>query len=806
MESMERPSKRRCVVSPDTDLNESRLQNDLRLKSTFESIFQKYEKDFTDVGDEVDLETGDILVNNGHLLGMKNEKDVGADENLSGELHSDSIPYSEAKEHSVCYDLQLDMLEAHRDNTVSEASWQSDDTDTDSLIGDLIVDPSPTFLGDVARKRFLTDDTEYGERHVSSTGNNWNSTPPFGRLQPHWNSTSETPRKEIQAVCTDGQLIEPTWRVPPLPTSTSTSEENMVLKPANEREALSYRPLSPPNVSLWASTTHNSRRKHSRVLSSYVDTADESEQEPSPKPKPFMQPLYRDQARKGVPPSPPITLRKIPQPHRVLRHWTQQEDELLFHLMSSTTLAIFEIVERFPGRTINSVRSHWNRQRSPYYQRPDLHCMNTPPPKLEVPVIAYETSMSPSLARKHSHSGILPSIDRIKDLTIAHDHPKSTESNIRGYRSVLQEKSKILPAFERDYKAKAKEKSFEASAGTAHLQDRQELTRPPKSLKYSAKTRDLQLSDLTDTSAKELKEILGGSSIEPHSKQLNDLKASYKGFSHVQTSASPCKDPYAGPCLVGTAIQSAPKLKDPHPDTAKRGAAINAEKSNGGRLQHITDRVTQVKTQAPLATSKHKNRSQTRPNSSQVSDPMNARNTATPRAASSFQPLKTVKAKLRHMTDMDLNLNMSKQPKTSGQPLQPLGIEFTRRLPPLRREILSSQKPLACPEVKSPIAIPIQHQPPLPNLSAKTIQTPHIVKSSPRAKPNDSLIPKTKSFAVPSRKRTIMGSNSKSTISSLFLDLSDDELATPVKTVGAFSASKAVSSFPKSKRRKTSSY
>ncbi|KAH7375695.1 hypothetical protein B0T11DRAFT_270799 [Plectosphaerella cucumerina] len=50
-----------------------------RLKSTFEHIFEKYERDFSDIGDEIDLRTGEIVVNNGHLHSMRNEKDVGDD-------------------------------------------------------------------------------------------------------------------------------------------------------------------------------------------------------------------------------------------------------------------------------------------------------------------------------------------------------------------------------------------------------------------------------------------------------------------------------------------------------------------------------------------------------------------------------------------------------------------------------------------------------------------------------------------------------------------------------------------------------
>lgn len=46
-----------------------------KLKSRFEDIFAKYEKDFTGVGDEIDLSTGEVVVDNGHLESMRIARD-----------------------------------------------------------------------------------------------------------------------------------------------------------------------------------------------------------------------------------------------------------------------------------------------------------------------------------------------------------------------------------------------------------------------------------------------------------------------------------------------------------------------------------------------------------------------------------------------------------------------------------------------------------------------------------------------------------------------------------------------------------
>jgi hypothetical protein len=98
---MERPQKRPRLSlgghgedSDDIDLQEARAQNDLRLKSIFERIFEKYGKDFTDIGDEIDLQTGKIVVNNGHLQRMSGEDDTGEKDDEAGWLFKEDLPTS----------------------------------------------------------------------------------------------------------------------------------------------------------------------------------------------------------------------------------------------------------------------------------------------------------------------------------------------------------------------------------------------------------------------------------------------------------------------------------------------------------------------------------------------------------------------------------------------------------------------------------------------------------------------------------------------------------------------------------------
>jgi hypothetical protein len=98
---MEQYFRTRTSVDDEPDLASNRRANDARLKSRFEHIFAKYGKDFGDVGDEIDLDTGEIVVNNGHLESMRHEVDPGKSVSsqvlqvLGGSAHTkskDTIP------------------------------------------------------------------------------------------------------------------------------------------------------------------------------------------------------------------------------------------------------------------------------------------------------------------------------------------------------------------------------------------------------------------------------------------------------------------------------------------------------------------------------------------------------------------------------------------------------------------------------------------------------------------------------------------------------------------------------------------
>lgn len=60
------------------DVEVVRRRNHKRLKGTWDHIYRKYGKDFSEVGDEIDLVTGEVVVDNGHIGTMESERDTGS--------------------------------------------------------------------------------------------------------------------------------------------------------------------------------------------------------------------------------------------------------------------------------------------------------------------------------------------------------------------------------------------------------------------------------------------------------------------------------------------------------------------------------------------------------------------------------------------------------------------------------------------------------------------------------------------------------------------------------------------------------
>ncbi|KAK4216554.1 hypothetical protein QBC37DRAFT_416519 [Rhypophila decipiens] len=89
-----RPEQVNALRDPGYQLERSRAVAANRLKSAFERIFEKYEKDFTGIGDEINLETGEVEVDNGHIQSLEDATLEDEDEEEDGD-DSDSMDEEE---------------------------------------------------------------------------------------------------------------------------------------------------------------------------------------------------------------------------------------------------------------------------------------------------------------------------------------------------------------------------------------------------------------------------------------------------------------------------------------------------------------------------------------------------------------------------------------------------------------------------------------------------------------------------------------------------------------------------------------
>ncbi|KAM0273629.1 hypothetical protein ACHAPA_001201 [Fusarium lateritium] len=70
------PQEIRIRRDPDIQFALKRANADHKLQSTMAHIIEKYSRNFEGIGDEIDMQTGEIVVNNGHLRSMRDEGDV----------------------------------------------------------------------------------------------------------------------------------------------------------------------------------------------------------------------------------------------------------------------------------------------------------------------------------------------------------------------------------------------------------------------------------------------------------------------------------------------------------------------------------------------------------------------------------------------------------------------------------------------------------------------------------------------------------------------------------------------------------
>ena len=338
---MEPPFKRQRLAgssSPKFDLHARRAQNDFRLKSRFESIFEKYGRDFDGIGDEIDLKTGEIVVNNGHIQGMTNERDTGGSgystKRLEDSDHDGHALVEYTQEHSDAprsFDAgDADVVEE------SEASEQSDFV-VDSLIGDV---PSSSHLQQLGEKsrRAVSVPSDDEEDELASSDVEWAThQKDRPRAREHYSLLKD------RFSFVDEPAIDPVWRAPPLPTITrlQTERGRLGLTSVDDMRECSDEELA--GISLW--TTEIKKRPVRRRASAESISGRSLS-------------FKRGQENNGDE-SLSYSSDSEPDPQQRVR-WTQEEDELLIHLKMTTNLSCAEMVSYFPERQRNAIESHWS--------------------------------------------------------------------------------------------------------------------------------------------------------------------------------------------------------------------------------------------------------------------------------------------------------------------------------------------------------------------------------------------------------------------------------------------------------------
>lgn len=331
----------------DTDLIQARNQNDQRLKSVFENIFAKYEKDFTDVGDEIDLNTEKIVVDNGHILEMKRKGGSGGSGGGEGDAKSKREQEQEQEEGQDQEQNGIGMLplfdEEDGPDETGQVSSSTAGGGFDEAVAGLTTsdDEGEKFTGLTASRpgvqsASLTEGLvlrENGNAHVHngygndddddddddkrsvdslldtaySIGNdsepvtaNINALDTNGIHTPaKENPSTPKPRTSVQNNHQDDQgTVDPIWRVPDLPVCLSTP----TLKRSPKGLPSAVRSASPQGVSsLWAlpakprgNTDVGKKHRKEKPTSTSTPAPSSTSSKPSAKRKLNLSPLVRD--------------------------------------------------------------------------------------------------------------------------------------------------------------------------------------------------------------------------------------------------------------------------------------------------------------------------------------------------------------------------------------------------------------------------------------------------------------------------------------------------------------------------------
>lgn len=785
---MDQPRKRRRLLSPDTDLNELRARNDARLKTTFESIFEKYGRDFSGVGDEVDLETGEIVVNNGHLFGMIDEKHMFDEPNT--ETGSDSPEREKGAGYQRDPPIEITQIPVDRANT--DASWLSDDAD--SLMGDVMVNCLSVVKGSGSQKSRLPVKTPESRKlrpPPSAIANSRRQISAIGRPQPNLSPSTTRPQRHIEVTPKEEPAIETAWCVPPLP------------KPAPGRTG---QPV--PSV------LKNDKAKSERFLS------------PS-----------------GLSPQAPT------KEGCIMPRWTQQEDNLLLYLWSDTTLGYTEVKrhfkERFPHRSFKAIQNHWcQKRRSSSWKRDRQDGIAT---SSSVEHSVRETRFSES-------SRIVEDLQQLRSPDpLANHFPENAETIKRGGESTSYETARDRPDVHQEI----------TPSNVPELGIKSSMTRLSQSLQEHA--RFLSGLSRSSTGAERLGQSLQEHGYSLSSVPTSSTRKQRISLSAAQKAPCPLRSSNLSYSTghsvaeLGNEIHPKSEVVSEGPDSSTAGAGYEPPYMyvpHVSKGQSKTHKNMNIATAVKGDSTKYRHVQRM---TSHASRPEGNGSTAMPiddvRKPSYFKDhesmvqlhsaaavqaslnanrstLLRLQASSTHCTD--LYMDRKTQPRTL--PSLSANHRYTprRKTPSFSKNRLlsGSQNLLRCAgpsndawkketetmvragqvarrksvgvPIKTPLVTAFAPDQRSPNHNVIADEASCTIKSSPPAESRTSLLPGHLSTSTqPEDKRHVQGVGlaSAKSLASHIIDLSDDELSTPIKTVGTPSASRVTSSILKQRRK-----
>jgi len=344
--NIDRPYKRPRLhyESSDVELNHKRARHDLHLKSRFEEIFQKYEKDFSETADEIDLETGEIVVNNGHLAAMVDEFDLGK-----------SASHQQPDAWNTADDLGTDWINSEEEDIAAFSVFDSSTqamTSSVQLRSETAADSTEPFQdyssdrltprhGEQQSRLHRTDRRSHRQLQYSS---------PTNGCQVQSNIADDNTEGPYQAVRLDRLALESAWQAPPLPEDRSRSFDHPELPSTSADESEGRRSPSPPVGSLWAPMAGRGRPRR--------DGPATQRRRPPPIREPLVQlerPVFEltsNQHENNMSCVPPRFRPKL---------WSQEENELLLKLKATTQLTHREMEPYFTGRRWRSIAFHWSK-------------------------------------------------------------------------------------------------------------------------------------------------------------------------------------------------------------------------------------------------------------------------------------------------------------------------------------------------------------------------------------------------------------------------------------------------------------